>query len=118
MTKHTEWQVGDLALCVKLDAWVVYDGPLTGPEERPEPGKIYPVAEVVSDPVRGLHLCFVEFGTDLFVADRFIKVTPPEADEYDREVIDLMTGEPEIIFVDYDRTLANAAERTAALDGF
>lgn len=82
-----DWQVGDLALCVKVGAWSKF-----GP--APKAGEINVVDGLYCDPVDGsLHLGFAEY-RDAFLASRFRKVTPPKADAFDREVIALMAGEP------------------------
>ena len=88
-----DWQPGDLALCVD-------DSIGTCSVKCLEAGKVYTVDGLDFDPAfadMGLHLC----GVDRPWSDRwqqhigwselrFRKVTPPEADEFDREVIDLM----------------------------
>ena len=80
-----DWQPGDLALCWQK---VPYDDGLIV-------GAIYTVSGVF-DGGFGLHLkeLPLEYGT-CWISDRFRKVTPPEADEFDREVIALLTGKPE-----------------------
>lgn len=97
-----DWQAGDLALCVK--------GGVLTPEYHhpgdayPEAGRVYQVNDVDFDPdtdVLWLEVLGapdnvengINFGP-LWSAERFIKVTPPEADEFDRETIDLMNGTP------------------------
>jgi len=87
-----DWQPGDLALCVNAEGFVSVGG-------------LYTVNEVFDgftpwgDDDDGLALTFVSipdpvhpiYGeADGYDAWRFIKVTLPEADEFDREVIDLM----------------------------
>ena len=92
-----DWQVGDLALCVSIKPhWS--DQAISAPFV-PKVGGLYTVARC--------GLC--RFGHNLllglredpnglkhgYLAFRFVKVTPPEADAFDREVIDLMTGAPQ-----------------------
>ena len=94
------WQVGDLALCVN-------DGPVKCPELggfhrgdwAPAKGSIGTVVRIGChhDPryaqcdCVGLTLDSGERGHIL----RFIKITPPSADEFDREVIEMMNLWPE-----------------------
>lgn len=92
----SDWQIGDLALCVD-------DSParrVDGHRENNDPaslvrGRIYNVLFVGPD-VRGkgllgLAVTCKDWG---WLADRFIKVTPPEADAFDTEVIEQMKGAP------------------------
>ena len=89
-----DWQKGDLALCVRE------------PENPALPsmmGKVFTVSGVDREVD-----CFGEIGLWFFeisiketrewasscAASRFRKVTPPKADEFDREVIELMNGQP------------------------
>lgn len=93
-----DWQVGDLALCV---------------DDRPNPtlgrrcpvmrGRVYSVKAVLPmgmnslfGPTTGLKLDGVRTSapSGAIASRRFIKVTPPAADEDDREVIALLTGKP------------------------
>lgn len=101
----SDWQVGDLALCVRL-------APERGPFlfGEPEPGRAYEVLGVslvhfADDSIDiGLTLDGAPDCTDEFHDPagptwwhgRFVKVTPQEADEFDRETIALMNrvGEP------------------------
>lgn len=91
------WEVGDLALCIN------------NKPDRRDPkasrlvmGHIYIVAVVgARDPDGALALGFREIPVDgnprkayAFTAARFIKVTPPEADEFDRQVIEQMNVAP------------------------
>ena len=92
MSGGDNWQAGDLALCVKAPTRPGHDG-LT------VPGRIYEVSGVWRDIANSLVLGFVgvaEKGDNFcgHLAFRFRKVTPPKADEFDREVIDLMLGKP------------------------
>lgn len=95
-----DWQPGDLALCIKQGPWrfaltlQVNDGvPIRcgGIYRVRAIGHSviasYPVLWFDEYPGNGIHRAFAHFC--------FRKVTPPEADEFDREVIDLMAGVPE-----------------------
>lgn len=83
-----DWKMGDDALCVN-------DGPLPnnagGLDLEPlvRRGCLYKVYGISVCELG--HIClFVGAGLGEPLVDRFIKVTPPEADEFDREVIELM----------------------------
>lgn len=95
MNAPEHWQVGDLALCIK-------------PGIRTRSGCIYRVRRVLLPHTRrqadtgcyvinpSLSLLFEELpdrGRSCG-ATRFRKVTPPPADAFDREVIELMTSKP------------------------
>jgi len=89
----TDWQVGDLALCVA--------NRLPPPKDRPTKllrvGAIYTVRSVrwsVGDQCVALGLNEVRSRGPLgdWHSSVFRKVTPPEADEFDREVIEQMKG--------------------------
>lgn len=91
-----DWQVGDLALCVDDSR-----RPVTSRDTGLRCGRVYTVTDVMVVPVvpprTGLALGGVDmsaFRFGLAGAMRFVKVTPPEADEFDRETIDLMNGAP------------------------
>jgi len=83
-----DWQPGDLALCVD-------DGPREF-DDNPaiKRGCVYRVYQVGTDPFGLFGLCLDEVESNGYaggyLADRFRKITPPEADEFDREVIKLM----------------------------
>lgn len=86
----SDWQVGDLALCMR---GVI---PKNG-DPVIAPGSLHTVKSVTQGRTkRGLLLLGVPtrnpFG---YAAYRFIKVTPPAADAFDREVIEQMTGAPQ-----------------------
>lgn len=95
------WQVGDLALCVR-------GGYISGPiinKPFPDSGALYTVREVVVFDAPDDLWLVVDGAPDnvdgngtnhgpLWVAKRFTKVTPPEADEFDREVIEQMNSQP------------------------
>lgn len=94
----SEWQKGDLALCVDAR-------PSGFADERGllVLGAIERVADVRITLKGGTALYFDRFPTTSFTpagmprgwkASRFRKVTPPKADEFDREVIEAMTGAP------------------------
>lgn len=89
MSEH--WEPGDLALCVR------------GPTEPDDPcfsGRVYTVS--------GVRTCWFNHSTVLHLhevpnegdgwlghyATQFRKVTPPKADEFDRETIELYTRKP------------------------
>jgi hypothetical protein len=90
-----DWKVGDLALCVD-------DSParrVAGHRGNSDPvslvrGRLYTVLFVGPDVYGkgfvGLAVTCTAWG---WFADRFVKVTPPEADEFDRETIALLSGE-------------------------
>lgn len=85
----TDWQKGDLALCVD-------DKPSPLGQHPARKGRVYTVATVVFG-YDSLGLTFEEIDHPNAVgyyASRFRKVTPPKADEFDREVIDLMNRKP------------------------
>lgn len=93
----SDWQVGDLALCVEEMGDDYFRGSLDG---RPIRGMTYTVSAVALGVdiygCPGIALKFSEIGR---IAPRwrgynsvaFRKVTPPEADEFDRETIALMS---------------------------
>lgn len=88
----SDWQVGDLALCVKLEPWR-----LSG-TNGPRSGHIYRVDVVTVNLWGETGLIFHSLPSlgyrGGWNANRFIKVTPPEADAFDRETIDLLNREP------------------------
>lgn len=95
-TEVTDWQVGDLALCVSQgpdpDDWAANCG-------GPRLGSVQLVAEVqwlAEDGLspEGVHLSFEDHFDSYFYHLGFVKVTPPAADDFDREVIQQMVREP------------------------
>lgn len=90
----SDWQVGDLALCVRAtgEPWKYLPGT---PAMRA--GSIYSVDGVV-DICGQCGLIFQEHPSShpqrAFCASAFRKITPPAADEFDREVIEQMNGAP------------------------
>lgn len=89
-----DWQKGDLALCVKEGSWSDYKIAL-------HVGQVHEVINVLGrDQIELVgpegQSCFLEFAawspTYTFGESYFRKITPPKADEFDREVIDLMAG--------------------------
>lgn len=76
----SDWQVGDLALCIKLGTWTNRYG-YERPADTIRCGGIYTVRRVV---VRGdkTGLWFNEWPgdteEDAYLGDRFVKVTPPK----------------------------------------
>lgn len=93
MSGGDNWQVGDLALCIKVGPWTI-DGC------GPAPGSVSTVRDLdLFSPDGDLYLALEEwpdsrYTIERFRASRFRKITPPEADKFDREVIDLMLGKP------------------------
>lgn len=90
-----DWKVGDLALCIKQGQWQsVKTGDLHN--YGPRCGEVCTVTGLC---VKGgyIFLALAEWPGDggySYIAHRFRKVTPRDADEFDREVIDLMTKQP------------------------
>ena len=97
MSGGDNWQAGDLALCVKIGRWRHVSGNFASGRGM-RAGVIASVRKVGVS-VGGFATLWLEgwpgesFG-DGFNASRFRKITPPKADEFDREVIDLMLGKP------------------------
>lgn len=90
-----DWKVGDLALCVKVGDWLRAGTNVksTGLPDYPKAGGVYRVRSVGY----GQHWLALwleelpgEQPGDAFAAIRFVKITPPAADEFDREVIEQM----------------------------
>ena len=83
-----DWQVGDMALCVVGGDEVT--GCVTGiTQTAPLQGRIFKIDRVrIFDGILGLGCASDWIG--FLCADRFRKVTPPAADEFDRETIALM----------------------------
>lgn len=97
-----DWQPGDLALCVNAGLGC----PACG-HTRGKKGKLYTVSEVGERMfIEGIrqylflreapneHRCGGGGWTFGHRPQRFIKVTPPEADAFDREVIAALNSEP------------------------
>lgn len=92
-----DWKKGDLALCINFDGWFddKFTDADTGPDAPgPDCGSVHTVEDVVMGPYLALRLEGWPDPSSLFEANCFRKVTPPEADEFDRETIDLMNGAP------------------------
>lgn len=92
MSGGDNWQVGDLALCIAEKSWI---GVATrqSPSNAPQCGAVYSVEEVGrQDELDWIRL--TELNAKRFHTRHFRKITPPKADEFDREVIDLMLGKP------------------------
>lgn len=73
----SDWQVGDLALCIKLGRWTCSDGSAAEDQGIIRGGGLYTVHRV---DYCGDDLCL---GFDVepdvpYCADRFVKVTPPK----------------------------------------
>lgn len=96
-----DWTPGDLALCIKVGQWRCSTTLRPTPAPYPKTGRVYTVT-CVGLAGGGLCLELAEVPTPLnpngskrpWRANRFIKVTPPKADEFDGEVIELMTSRP------------------------
>ncbi len=91
-----DWQIGDLALCVKVGQWKRY-GTNTVDEAPIRCGGVYVVRAIGT--FDGHRILWLEgIGGELtgsaFIASRFRKITPPEADEFDRETIALLNRDP------------------------
>ena len=91
------WQPGDLALCV-MDGGTTFAGELFDVIEVI--GTVWCAAECGVDEGEATALVFANrrhptnpFGAFVDIP-RFRKVTPPKADEFDREIIEIMTGKP------------------------
>ncbi len=91
-----DWQKGDLALCVDT---TVKKGATAG--RRFKKGRLYTVTKVLPRSIpdgyarEAPYLRLREDASGWTAAHwRFRKVTPPKADEFDREVIDLMNRKP------------------------
>jgi hypothetical protein len=94
----SDWQPGDLALCIKSGGWQMEEG---GPMSMHGPGmgETYVVIDVdraaAFDELEAeAYLVFEEWLGEAWLATRFIKVSGCEADADDREVIALLTSEP------------------------
>lgn len=99
MSAGDDWAPGDLALCVNAGAIRSPSGRLCVILSALRRGAVYTVGVVVVSRLTettDLVLREVRTNSDTggFIASRFIKVTPPEADEFDRETIELMRGKP------------------------
>lgn len=94
-----DWQVGDLALCVCGGRLPINDAAI----DYPRTGAVYTVNHVAFAPFKSgenLALWFDDapenlHGVRVWGAGRFIKVTPPAADEFDLETIELLNRAPE-----------------------
>ena len=84
----SDWQAGDIALCVRpiQEYW---EGSMSGFEVKA--GKPYTVSRVTQGKTKkGLLLQDGPSKNPLgWAAINFVKVTPPEADEFDKETIEL-----------------------------
>lgn len=96
-----DWQIGDLALCIDDSPPRMIDGLLEARREYVEAlrcGRVYTVTHIAC----GITLPDCVGIGDIHqraggCADRFIKVTPPEADEFDHEVISLLAAIPSLV---------------------
>lgn len=91
----TDWQAGDIALCV-IGGKMPYSDSISV-REYPKAGAFYKVVkagEKSMDFSLKKALWFEDAppnlnGERVWAAFRFVKVTPPEADEFDKETIEL-----------------------------
>jgi hypothetical protein len=95
-----DWQAGDLALCVR-DGIIHCQNRIRHLGTRVRRGQVREVLSVrVPPPCKDGHPCdcgcrALFFANEVSgVTARFVKVTPREADEWDRETIALLTGKP------------------------
>lgn len=93
-----DWQAGDLALCVN-DGRIRQAGRLNLPRPELRVGRVYTVTGVGLDGLVTANMACLFLAEVRSVAPnggfaqtRFRKVTPPAADEFDRETIALMNG--------------------------
>lgn len=94
-----DWQKGDLALCVDNNRGYAANGHRTVSPDLIK-GKVYSVDGVaIFAETLAISLVGVKPGTfgTFRMASRFIKITPPESDEFDREIIELMNRKPEFV---------------------
>lgn len=97
------WQAGDLAMCTYQGAWyAISPWGIRREAEGPRTGQILTVRSVSRSYSGNLCLLFSDFPDPIlpgivhgYRAIYFRKVTPPEADEFDREIIAAMTDQPE-----------------------
>lgn len=92
----SDWQLGDLALCIDAGPTkILYGYRECDPKWTAglRLGAIYEVDKVVSSR-SGEHIGLRMKERVGGVSTRFVKVTPPAADELDREVIEQMNGAP------------------------
>lgn len=96
------WQVGDLALCVRRDAWAFQGQGMNGPRfwsvHRVHRVGIFSEADLASIDFptgkAGIWLGFQEFLPAGFHACGFRKIAPYTPDDEDAETIRLLTGQP------------------------
>ena len=92
---NDDWKVGDLALCV-MDGCNTKAGQSFTVRVVAGVGLCDEYRSIPRGPQVTLIFREVAHPTNLrgkFTAARFIKITPPKADEFDREVIEQMTSE-------------------------
>lgn len=95
------WQVGDMALCIHSGPWHArtHDDIIT--VRGPRAGAKLTVREVLTTWRGTAGLLFTDFPDPViprtagYAGKCFRKLAPPEADEFDREVIAALTGQPE-----------------------
>lgn len=94
MSGPENWQPGDLALCIKgnVDFVGLGGGPnITGPRT----GAIYIVKDVrMFEHFAGAVGLMLAGWRHWLHEENFRRIEPREADEFDREVIELMAGKP------------------------
>ncbi len=97
-----DWQPGDLALCVRAGAFRCSSRQLHTGKSRDTPRRGF-VGKVIATTIPPLNdgsdckcgcVLLIFEGGEKGVSPRFVKVTPPKADEFDKEVISLMTTNP------------------------
>ena len=83
----SEWQKGDLALCIHFGAWFLYGN--SEPVDTPvKAGKVFTVVGVV--PLGDTIYLTLAGVQRHHYAPWFRKITPEKPDEFDREVIEAM----------------------------
>lgn len=101
MSGRDDWQPGDYALCVTTSPFLCGGGVWHTGRETVARGSIHRVERVAEPKPRGngepcdcgcISLRFA--GSQSGISTRFIKVTPPAADEFDRETIELEQRKP------------------------
>lgn len=97
----SDWQKGDLALCVKTSPWAFYaDSGKVWETSGPPAGRFLKVRGVEYGPNGRVSLKFSDYPDPPeprsrgYLSDRFRKVTPKKPDIYDQGIIALMNKEP------------------------
>ena len=97
------WEPGDLAMCIFQGEWfAVRNDGAEWKSYGPRSGQILTVRAVARSNRGNLLLFFADYPDPAvpgplngYRAIYFRKITPPAADEFDREVIAALTGQPE-----------------------